>query len=356
MIQSSNANVKLVVASPSIINNDKFQREFEKVAISQRRLNFAMHGEFVDGERILNDPDYVDIEFNHIITRLLERVKTRGKAVGVQTRLEPPKPNSADEISEELSSNLFEVTDYPVDIFASPTSYTSYSSIYEKLGDRIDSYSFLLKRQKLYAFDDLRNSDSPFIPVISGKVVIEKSLDWIEDKSRSRELIELFNQALRKYCKKRGVNYDKKHHRFVCRLQEGRGRSFRWRSRVRYTSRTIAEPMKGQDGNVLFCKHYAANLRFMVIDSGIFLRISPTMTFTSDGYKPIRSKELASLMSRYLSRQFNNEYLDSVRFWAKFLSKLDTKISLPTGGPQIMIDTIPISIRVNVGIAKEGVD
>ena len=62
MIQTSDADVKLVVVSPEILTNDEFQRQFEKVAISQRRLNFAVHGSFIDGDRILNEHEYLETE------------------------------------------------------------------------------------------------------------------------------------------------------------------------------------------------------------------------------------------------------------------------------------------------------
>ncbi len=357
MIQSSNANVKLIVVSPKILNNEKFQREFEKVAISQQRYNVAMHGEFIDGERILNDSDYVETELKQCIMKLIQKVKIRGKVVGVQARFEPPQPRHPDKIQEMLLSNLFPLINYPTEMFVSPTSIKRRSSFYAKFGGKIDSYSFLPKNNNLYTFDDLRNPDSPFRTAIStNKISVEKTSDWIVSSAKRDDLIDLFNQALRKYCRTRGLNFDRRHHRFVCSLKDGGPRLFTWRTERggRSIPRVMAKLMKGLDGNVLFGKHYAARLRFIIFDESIFLRIAPTMTFTSDGYKPIRSKKLASLMSRYLSKQYNNTYLDSVRYWGKFLSKLDTKISIPTGGPPIEVDSTPISIKVNVGIAREG--
>ncbi len=170
-------------------------------------------------------------------------------------------------------------------------------------------------------------------------------------------MIDLFNQTLRKYCRTRGLRYVKRYRRFVCSLKDNDTRLFTWRPERsgRSITRAMAKLMKGSDGNVLFGKHYAARLRFMIFDNRMFLRIAPTMTFTSDGYAPIRSKKLASLMSRYLSKQYNDTYLDTVQFWGKFLSKLDLKISMPTGGRPIEVDSTPISIGINVGIAREDV-
>ena len=354
MIQTSDADVKLVVVSPKILTNEEFQRQFEKVAISQRRLSFAMHGSFIDGEKILNEPDYLETEFKRIVLRLLNQVKIRGKLVGTQVEFEPPKPHTAYEMKEELLPNLFQVKKYPTTIFTSPTNIKSAREAYEKLGHKIRELPFFPKNKKLYTFDDLNRSSSPFLPVISqDQIAEEKVTDWIKDSTKRNDLIHLFNLALRKYCDSRELHYVKKHRRFVCPLDEGRTRFFTWRPGTKIVRRRIATCIKGQGGNILYCKHYAANLRFMFLDDDIFLKISPTMTFTYDGYRSIRSPKLASLMSRYLSKQYNSQYLNLVRLWSKFLSKLDVVVSIPAGKESIVIESEPIAVTVDVGIKKE---
>ena len=91
----------------------------------------------------------------------------------------------------------------------------------------------------------------------------------------------------------------------------------------------------------------------MFIDDDIYLKISPTITFTYDGNKPIRSRKLASLMSRYLSKQFNSQYFDLVRFWGKFLSRLDKTISIPMGRESLEIEAEPIGTLIDVGIKND---
>lgn len=354
MIQTSDANVKLVVGSPKIMTNEEFQRQFEKVAISQRRLSIAMHGSIIDGERILNDLNYLDDEFKKIVLRLLNQVEIRGKAIGAQLELEPPKPTLITEIKEELLSNLFLVKKYPETIFASPTNIKYHREVYEKLGPKVKEIPFLPKNRKLYTFDNLKSPISSFLPIISRDEVIEEKVsDWIQDNVKRNDLMYLFNYGLRKYCESRDLYYDEKHRRFVCLLKDGRTNLFSWRPKTRFVDRELAKCVKGQEGNVLYCKHYAASLNFMFLDDDIFLKIEPTIVFTYDGHRPIRSPKLASLMSRYLSKQWNNEYLDLVRFWGKFLSKLDTAISIPVGKVTIEIDSNPVGVSTTVGIADE---
>jgi hypothetical protein len=99
--------------------------------------------------------------------------------------------------------------------------------------------------------------------------------------------------------------------------------------------------------------HYAADLRFMFLDDDIFLKIEPTVTFTSDGYHPFRIDKLSSLMSRRLSKQYNSTYLQLVKFWARYLSRGDIVISIPAGEQKIEVSVAPITVHTEVGIAKE---
>jgi len=79
------------------------------------------------------------------------------------------------------------------------------------------------------------------------------------------------------------------------------------------------------------------------------------MVFTYDGERPIRSIELADLMSRYLSKQYNSQYLDLVRFWGKFLSRLDRVIAIPIGEEKIEISSIPTGVSTDFGIKTKEV-
>lgn len=353
MVQESDANVKIVVASPKVISNIDYQRKFEKVAISQRRFNIAMHGSLIDGQRILDDSNYLETEFKTIILSLVNQVSVRGKVVGVKLELEPPKLKATAETEVQLVANLFPVKKYPETIFLSPTMIKSAREAYEKLGDKIGSIPFLPKNGKLYTFDNLGNS-SPFLPIISKKEISkEKVVDWTEDSIKRNDLIFLFNFGLKKYCENRGLYFDKKHHRFICLLDNESTNFFGWKPHEKFDYREIAKLVKGRNGQILYCKHYAADMSFMFLDEEVFLKIEPTMVFTYDGHRPIRSSKLASLMSRYLSKQYNSEHLDLVRFWGKFLSKLDLTISIPIGKETIEIDSNPTEVITNVETAKE---
>jgi hypothetical protein len=354
MIQQSDADVKLVVVNPKILDNQKYLREFSKVAMSQRRIGYAMHGELFDGTKLIEDLDYLNAEFKNGLLGLIQQVQLRGKVSPIYAEFTPPQPPSADRVQEQILSNLFLVKDYPSTVFSASTYVRRDKEIFERLGDEIEKYPFLLKKERIYTFENLKSPQSPFFSIIDlDDFEEEKVSEWIQDKDKRNDLIRLFNLALRAYCRERRLKYDKKHHRFVCLLKNGKDNIFMWRAGTRYTRRAVAKLIYGTSGRLLYCRHCAADLRFIFIDNSIYLKIEPTITFTYDGYSPIRSDKIASLMSRWLPRQFNNSYLLLVRFWAKFLSKLDIVISIPTGERKIEVAANPIFTRMNVGIMDE---
>jgi len=116
MLQQSDADIKVVVASPEIISNEEFRREFSKVAIAQRRQGRVFYAEMLDGERIMRDQVYVDTGLKTVFTHLVEQV-TPLKKKPPRPELKFPQPQHfdilPDEKSDKLFSNLFPVISIP---------------------------------------------------------------------------------------------------------------------------------------------------------------------------------------------------------------------------------------------------
>ncbi|MEM3752710.1 MAG: hypothetical protein QXM65_07180 [Candidatus Bathyarchaeia archaeon] len=353
LIQQSDANIKLLIASPEILANEDYQRDFSKVAISERRKGITMYGELINGAKILEDTKYIETEFKNIVLGLIDQAQSEGKTPTKE--IIPPEAPSPDKKQELLMSNLFPVIKYPSTIFSSPTDIKTEPEVFKNLGDEISRYPFILKSKRLYTFHNLKSPSSPFKPIIlTNEILEELTYEWIKNGAKRNDLIRLLNLTLRVYCQERGMRYDKKHRRYTCLLKEdGKDNIFSWRAGSKFVHRTIAKKVYSKQGGLLYCRHYAAELRFMFLDDNIFLKIEPTITFTSDGYNPFRLDKLASLMSRWLPKQYNNTYLLLVRFWAKYLSKLDVTISIPAGDQKIEIATTPMAVPIEIGIAKE---
>jgi len=353
LIQQSDADVKLVIASPEVLKNAYFCREFSKVAVAQRRLGVMIHGELLDGQKILESSEYLEKNVKKIVLDLI-RIVRYGSLVIPKIGFKPPEIPKADKVQEKLVSNLFPVKEYPSLIYSCPTSFRRESEVLDILGRKVANYPFILKRKRLYTFANLKNSENPFLSIIQGEVEEESILEWVQSKEKRYEVIRLLNLALRIYCLSRlNLNYDKKHRRFFCPLKDGKDNVFRWRAEEKFVDRTVAKIFYSEKGKPLLCRHYSAELRFMFINDELFLKIEPTIVFTRDGYRPFHSEKMAYFMSRWLSRQYNDQYLKLVRFWAKYLSKLDVVITIPVGEQKIIIDTIPAMTRINVGILRE---
>lgn len=248
MIQTADADVKLVVANPKISSDDKRQREFEKIVIAQRKLGFAIHGNFINGANVLDDPGYLESEFKGIVFGLLDYKQQRGPRIRQRELFEPPEPPSVDRVEEQLLSNLFLVKTYPSTIFASPANIRKVSEAYSVIGPKVGDHPFLPKDRKLYTFENLRNPSSIFRSVIAiDQVTEEQASEWLKVEDKKNSLVYLLNLALRKYCQKRDLRYDDKHERFVCQLRNGKNNTFSWRAGSKFVTRTIAKRILGKE-------------------------------------------------------------------------------------------------------------
>jgi len=355
MIQQSDADVKLVVVSPKVLNKEEYNRIFSKVVVSQRKIGFKMYGELINGQRILDEPEYLDTKFKETVFSLINQARLRGGFLRSWAEFKPPESPKVDEVPERLFSNIFPVKELPRIIFSSPTQMRTEPEVFKSINNNVEVPPFILKRKRLYTFHDIKSPDSPFLPIISKNNIHEEKVDeWIENNDTRNDLIRLLNLSLRVFLLERHyIKYDKRHRRFICLLKDGRSHYFRWRARERFSSKALAKEVYGKDGQLLYCMHQAASLRFIFIDDKVFLKIEPTVVFTKDGHKPFRYERLASLMSRWIPRQYNESYLNLVRFWAKYLSKLDTVITISAGDQRIVIDTQPAMTKIMVGISKE---
>ncbi|MGA8903945.1 MAG: hypothetical protein WB661_02930 [Candidatus Bathyarchaeia archaeon] len=73
MLQQSTADVKLAVASREVLANIQMVREFGKVVISQREQGKKIHGDLLDGQRMMQDSEFVDHDFRNLIDQLISQ-------------------------------------------------------------------------------------------------------------------------------------------------------------------------------------------------------------------------------------------------------------------------------------------
>ena len=355
LVQGINADIKIVIANPNIIENDEFTRAFSKVAVEERKKGTIINGELFDGRKVLTDSEYINKIFKKEIFSYIEIA--RGYKIRPPITLKPPPIPKADEVQEILVSNLFPVREYPAKIYSSPTDVRLEREVFSVLGEEVANYPFILKEKKFYTFLNLSSPNNPFLPIINRNQIYEESTsEWIKSEEKRRDLIRLLNLSLRIHCTKRlkWLSYDKKHKRFIFQLKNGKENVFRWRAGERFADRCVAKPyIDKRSGKISFCRHYAAKINFMFLNGDLFLKIEPTVVFTRDGVNPLRSEKVAYYLSRWLAKQYNEQYLRLVRLWAKYLSRREVTITINVGEQRIIIDTIPVRAKTNFGIKEE---
>jgi len=70
ILQQSMADVKIVIANPKVI--EKWEREFEKVKIAQRRLGFPI-SDMIDGSLILQNNKFLNETFRNTVAELIKQ-------------------------------------------------------------------------------------------------------------------------------------------------------------------------------------------------------------------------------------------------------------------------------------------
>lgn len=357
MILESDAQVKVVVGSPEIISNESFGREFSKAVNSQRRLGFCMHGQILDGKRIIEDSAYLENDVKSIMFTLVEKAKRAPlsirKSISV-LKASSSQKNNPDTIQEQLLSNIVPLVKLPERIFASKTTCRYPMEIIDEVGEASYRIPFLLKEGKLYCFADIGSSDSPFSKVIFGGVWSFAWQEWLADRDKRNWLVDLLNQAIRKYCRgDLGLYAYKNEKKFFFPSDGPNNRIIRWKPSTRVVSRTVAKAVRRADGAVSFWYHHAASLVFIFIGDTIYLKIEPGLVFTDDGRHPILSRRIGPLTTRWQRREYNKAYLNHVRFWIQFLSKERERILIQTGADDIEISTRTVDAELSVGIADD---
>jgi hypothetical protein len=76
ILRNSNAKVKILIVNPEIIKDKLFEREYEKVRISERKRGITL-SELIDGSLFLSDKEFIKKEFIQTIGILVASVGTQ---------------------------------------------------------------------------------------------------------------------------------------------------------------------------------------------------------------------------------------------------------------------------------------
>lgn len=270
-----------------------------------------------------------------------------------------PAPRTASSpTTETIYSTILPVTHLPDAVFfATCTLDDGTEDQVKKLikfpNIRDELVPFLLREDKIFAFHDLRHTDSPFSPVIDHATVgMLRSSDLWRDAEGKRRYITLLNRSLYKYTARVDVRYEPVHHRFYFPPKRlGSPRKVRYRSLAGRSStrKVVWQPKKKSTGEVRnYWWHLAVGLKFhQMAHTQWCLSIRPERHLTTDGETPFPSELIGRRVTRLKARMYNDLYLAEINFWRDYLSKGAPRITLNFGNQSGVIDATFIRIGMH---------
>jgi len=265
-------------------------------------------------------------------------------------------------VNETIQSTVLPITALPQAIFSAPCSFGG--SEYDEVKSRVqfpkrlketEPYvlaPFVLKDGKLFAFQDLSQSN-PFSSVIdSNKVIQYRSTELWADHDWKRLFVNLLNRSLYKYAGSLQIRYDPEHKRFYFPvLEEGVERSVTYKSpnRAEQVRQVAWEPKFRHDGSGKgFWYHLAAGLRFHQVDDLQWcLSIRPERHLTKDGTIPLPSDKIGRKVTKLKAKMYNDKYFNEIVFWRDFLSHGLPRFTFDYGNQKTVIDIQLVTFDVD---------
>lgn len=211
---------------------------------------------------------------------------------------------------------------------------------------------FIVRDGLLYAFNDMRDRESPFATIVEpGTVERHDVCDWWEQPDEFRWYIELLNRTVNKITGHLGLKLDKEHHRYYFEPNEPGVEK-----RVTYQSvggvqsdRAVAwNPRFKHSGDAKrYWEHLAVGLHFHRLGPYLWaLAIRPERRFTTDGYTALDGTSTGKKNTKRKSRMYNFDVLKEVQFWRDFLAQGTPRITCLFGGQSLVIDNTLMSTSI----------
>ncbi len=195
---------------------------------------------------------------------------------------------------------------------------------------------FILHRERLWAFQDLRDRDGPFANDVDRASTERHTMsDWVSDPDRFRLVQQMLNRCLNKLTGHRGLRLDKEHHRYFFpaeRAGTSRSVSYVPLNASSATRKVVWQPTRKSDGSTRnHWFHRGVSLQFVLLDPDTeawALAMRPELHLTLDGDAPYPSKAVGRRVTSRKSRLFNYDLLGEMQFWRDYLSDSSSRMSL----------------------------
>lgn len=211
---------------------------------------------------------------------------------------------------------------------------------------------FIIRRERLFTFNDLTDLNSPFSKVIDPLSATRDHINkWIDQPEYVRWYIELFNRTVNKITGRLGLKLDKEHNRYYFEPDEpGIEKSVKYKSvSGKSSTRSVAwnPHFKHNNEAKKYWEHLAVGLRFYKLGKFSWgLVIRPERRFTSDGFISLEGKSVGKKSTKRKSRMYNFDVLKEVQFWRDFLSQGKPRITCLFGNQALIIDNTLLNASI----------
>jgi len=272
------------------------------------------------------------------------------KEVPLEVINELGRKKQPDKVDETLWFNLFPVTEIPDLIYFSETNFRTPKEIYDQLAEQ-EIPTFLLEDKKIYTFKPLDN-ENILSSIIDSKVNTIKAKEWLDDPVKNKKLIKLLNFHLKKLSKNKGFFYDAKKDRYFFRYYGTKVPEITWKPYAKTTKRQLVLIKQNSVGEMIYCEHFGAKMRFILLNNLLFLLVEPVRVLTKDGIFPLDSKRNTRISTKINRYYHNNNYLYDVKLCLHILAGSREEI-LFEENPKLVVSTKSLKSIVNFGISED---
>lgn len=211
---------------------------------------------------------------------------------------------------------------------------------------------YIIRGGQLYAFNDLKDYESPFAAIVDPLSAQRHTLnDWLDKPDEMHWYVELLNRTVNKITGRLGLKLDKEHHRYYFEPDEpGKDKSISYQSvgGIRSERKVAWNPhFKHNDAPKKHWEHMAVGLRFHRLGSMTWgFAIRPERRFTTDGFESLEGKATGKKSTKRKSRMYNFDVLKEVQFWRDFLSQGNPRINCLFGKQGLVIDNTLMSAQI----------
>lgn len=262
--------------------------------------------------------------------------------------------------AEVLDTNMFPFKTVPRWLYTYPTHYKTKKDIFKNIASGEAPY-FVIYNSIIYTFVPIEKDFKPFYEhvVSEGQKRTEHRYSEVVDTATLRNhFVELLNEYLKDFMRKRGLYYQRDFRRFYFFLRKDQTEykvPYRTRRAEKVTEKKVVEFY--EYGKDTFFRHLAVAVKPLFIEDRVYLIISPKYYFTSDRTAPLEP-EKTTKFTNYLNRKtFNDGVVDQLHFWWHHLAKGSHEATVFDGSamnqPSILLSR-PIDFTVPFGIPLDG--